>query len=266
MKKAISIALVAVVLTSAVFVGCKKDAPGLTKKPGVLSVGVEIGYPPFEYYDDNGKPAGFDVQMANAIGAKLGLKVVFVDTAWDGIFAGVIKGDYDCIISAVTITEARKGVHNFSKPYIGNAQALVLRKGSPVTARNPTELAGLGVAYQEETTSDIYMTGLANDGLQFTPYEYAKIFNCFDDLKLGRVDAIICDNTVAVDYIAPADSPFEIVWQGDADEYFAICFNKGNDALTEAIDKALDELFADGTMAKMSNDIFHMDLVSAARK
>jgi polar amino acid transport system substrate-binding protein len=121
------------------------------------------------------------------------------------------------------------------------------------------------VAYQAETTSDIYMARLADQGLKFTPYEYDKVMNCFDDLRLGRADAIICDSLVAVDYVAPADTPFEIVWQGPADEVFGICLKKGNGALTEALDKALDELFADGTMLKLSRETFKMDLVSAAR-
>jgi polar amino acid transport system substrate-binding protein len=246
--------------------GAKQQSGGLTLTEGVLAVGMEIGYPPMEYLDADGKtPIGFDVTMAKALAAKLGMTLKLIDTAWDGIFAGVSTDKYDCIISSVTVTEERKQAHNFTKPYIGNAQALVLLKGSSVKARSPEELGGLGVAYQAETTSDIYMAKLADQGLKFTPYEYDKVMNCFDELRLGRVDAIVCDSLVAVDYIAPADTPFEIVWQGPADEVFAICLKKGNDALTEALDKALDELFADGTMLKTSQETFKMDLVSAVR-
>jgi polar amino acid transport system substrate-binding protein len=267
LKRIIGLVLAGLVLAGGVFAGgSRQSSGGLTIKSGVLTIGMEIGYPPMEYLDESGTPVGFDIQMANAIAAKLGLKVELVDTAWDGIFAGVDTGKYDCIMSAVTITDERLVKHNFTKPYIGNAQALVLLKGSPITARSPEDLNGLGVAYQAETTSDIYMAQLQSQGLKFAPYEYDKVINCFDELKLGRVDAIICDSLVAFDYIAPADSPFELVWQGQADEKFGICLKKGNDALTAAIDKALDELFADGTMLKISQDVFKMDMVSAARK
>jgi polar amino acid transport system substrate-binding protein len=266
-KKLVFIALALLVVAHGMFAAGKEDAKGMTKKAGVLTVGMEIGYPPFEYFDADGKtPIGFDVQMANAVAAKLGLKVEIVDTAWDGIFAGVTKGDYDCIMSAVTITDERKAAHNFTKPYIGNAQAMVLLKGTTVRAKTPPDLGGLQVAYQEETTSDIYMTKLAEGGLKFTPREYAKVMNCFDDLQLKRVDAIVCDSLVAIDYVADPSSPFEIVWLGDADEYFGICLKKGNDALTAAIDKALDELFADGTILKISQNVFNTDMVSVARK
>jgi polar amino acid transport system substrate-binding protein len=254
-------------LTFGGLTGCAKKSGGLTIEKGVLTIGMEIGYPPMEYLDADGKtPIGFDVSMAKALAAKMNLECKFIDTAWDGIFAGVTTGKYDCIISSVTVTEERITAHNFTKPYIGNSQAMVLLKNSPVKARTPEELGGLGVAYQAETTSDIFMAGLAGQGLQFTPYEYDKVMNCFDELRLGRVDAIICDSLVAVDYIAPPGNPFEIVWQGPADEVFAVCLKKGNDALTAALDKALDELFADGTMLKISQETFKMDLVSSARR
>jgi polar amino acid transport system substrate-binding protein len=229
---------------------------------------MEIGYPPFEYYDVDGKtPIGFDVRMAKILGEKMGLKVQFIDTAWDGIFAGVTKGDYDCIMSAATITPERQLVHNFTKPYIGNTQAIVLPKGSSLKVSKPEDLSGLGVSYQAETTSDIFMRKYAEQGLVFTPYEYDKVMSCFDELKLGRVDIIVCDSTVALDYLANPDYNVEIRWQNaTADEFFGVCLKKGNDPLTAAMDEALDALFADGTMLKLSQEIFGMDLVSAARQ
>jgi polar amino acid transport system substrate-binding protein len=228
---------------------------------------MEISFPPFEYYGEDGKtPVGFDVQMAKALGQKLGLEVKFIDTAWDGIFAGVTKGDYDCIISGSTITDERLAAHNFSKPYIGTAQVIARFKGAPGTVNRPEDLAGLQVGYQEETTSDIFMAKHAEQGLKFTPREYPSVMNAFDEMKLGRIDAVVGDGPVVAFFVAPADSPFEVVWQGEADEYFGVCMKKGNDALTAAIDKALDELFADGTMVKISMDVFNADMVSNLRK
>jgi len=233
-------------LLCALFIGCAKSGNFPTIKKGVLSAGVEIGYPPMEYYGTNGELLGFDM-------------------AWDGIFAGVDTDKYDCIISSVTINPARQAVHNFSKPYIQNTLAIVLPKNSQLNVRSPQDLAGLGVAYQEETTSDDYMTKLADDGMKFTAYEYDKVMYCFEEMKLGRVDAIMTDLLVAYEYVSRADNPFKIVWQGGEEE-FGICIKKGNVAITQAINKALDELFNDGTMLLISNDIFGMDLVSAVRK
>ncbi|MDR1256164.1 MAG: ABC transporter substrate-binding protein, partial [Spirochaetaceae bacterium] len=120
-RKMAGVLLAASVLALAVFAGCtKKESGGLTIKPGTLMVGMEIGYPPLEYYAEDGvTPAGFDVEMGKALAAKLGLQAEFVDTAWDGIFAGVQTGKYDCIMSSVTITPERLDTLNFTRPYIG---------------------------------------------------------------------------------------------------------------------------------------------------
>jgi polar amino acid transport system substrate-binding protein len=254
-------------LVCALTAGCAKKQQGLTITPGVLTVGMEIGYPPFEYYGEDGKtPTGFDVLLAQALTKKMGLQVKFIDTAWDGIFAGVTRGDYDCIISASTITEERLAAHNFSKPYIGNAQCVATLKSSTRVVSSPMDLGGLQVAYQDETTSDIFMSRFAGEGLRYTPREYASVMNCFDDLALGRVDVVVCDSLVAIDYTSQEDSAYQIVWLGEADDFFGVCFKKGNDALTQAVDKALDELFADGTMLAISQAVFKTDMVSIARK
>lgn len=270
MKKImITAALAAAAAAGLVLSGCSKKAGtagGLTLEKGVLKVGMEIGYPPFEYFDTDGKtPAGFDVQLGKEISKRLGLEMQIVDTAWDGIFAGIDTDKYDCIMSAVTITGERKEKYDFSRPYIGNGQSMVLTKNSKVTAKTPEELGGLKVAYQAETTSDIYMTKLADNGLKFEAEEYDKVLNCFDDLKLGRVDAVVADSLVSVDYVNKPDSPFVMAWKADPTEFFGVCLKKGNTKLAEAVNKALTDMYADGTLVKMSEDIFGSDMVSGAK-
>ena len=185
---------------------------GCGSKKETLKVGMEIGYPPFEYFDMDGTtPIGVDVELANALGEKLGMEVELIDTAWDGIFAGLKKGDYDCIISAVTITPERLLEFDFSNPYIQNAQCIVSLKDSDIKVTDPSECAGLRIGYQEETTSDIYLTEYIDEnGIDVTTYEYAKVMDCYTELELGRIDAIICDSTVAFCYVNDADSKFEM--------------------------------------------------------
>jgi polar amino acid transport system substrate-binding protein len=269
--------VIPVVLLAAavVFTGCSKQKAGadgakaasLTLTPGVLTVGMEIGYPPMEYYLEDGKTlAGFDVQMLDAIAAKMGLQVKILDTAWDGIFAGLGSNRYDIVISGATITDERKQMMNFCHPYVANALSMCLLKGSTVKARSVDELNGERVAYQAETTSDITMQKVAARGIKFVPFAYDKILNCFDDLKAGRVDAVMADGAVAADYIKGPNALFEVVWVSDDVEYLGIGVKKDNDVLTEAINKVLDELYADGTMLKISMDVFGMDMVSGAWK
>jgi len=246
--------------------GCVKESGGLTIKNGVLMVGIEIGYPPMEYMADDGiTPAGFTVKLAKAIAGKMELDVQFIDTAWDGIFAAVNTGRFDCIISSVTVTPERLQIFNFSKPYIKNTLVIVMPKNSRYTVNSPYDLSGLNVAYQAATTSEYFMRQLEQEGLKCTLYGYDKVTYCFDDMRFGRIDAIMTDLVVGLDYSARTDL-FEIVWQGGEDE-FAICMKKGNDALTEEINKALDQLFEDGTMLRISQETFNgLDLVSAVRR
>ena len=267
MKK-LAIGIMILAMATSAFAGGKKDPGGLTIKPGVLMIGVEVGYPPMEYYGPDGKtPMGFDIEMAKAVASRMGLKVEFIDTAWDGIFPGVETNRYDAIISSVTVTPARTAAHNFSKPYIANTLAMVVLKNSLTTIRSPEECAGFDVSFQQGTTADYYMQRLAQEhGLKFNPRGYEKVMNCFDELKMGRVDVIITDLLVAYDYIALPNSPFEIVWTSHDPDLFGICIKKGNDNLTNEINLALEEMFADGTMNYLSQQIFGMDLVTAARQ
>ena len=103
-------AVIAVAAVSSLsFASGSKESSGPVIEEGKLKIGMEVGYPPFEYFGQDGKtPCGFDVELGNAIAEKLGLKAEFIDTAWDGIFAGIDTKKYDCIMSAVTITPERK--------------------------------------------------------------------------------------------------------------------------------------------------------------
>jgi len=254
--------LIAMIMTGG---ACNKDSGGLTLRTGVLAIGMEIGYPPMEYYASDGKtPVGFDVEMGRAIAGKLGLKPDFVDTSWDGIFDGVNASKYDCIISAVTINSSRLAAYNFSKPYLVNTLAMVILKGSRITARSPEECVNLAVAFQSDTTSETYMNELASEGLRYTARRYDKVMYCFDELRLGRVDAVITDLPVAAGYVSTANSPFEIVWVSPEPEEFGICLKKGNEDLTKALNKALDDLYAEGTLQRISQKYFEADLVSQA--
>jgi polar amino acid transport system substrate-binding protein len=169
-------------------------------------------------------------------------------------------------MSSITITPERLIAHNFSKPYIGSAISIVSLKNSSIKPCNPQELSGLGVAYQAETTSKFFIEELVESGLKYIPFEYDKMTRCFDELLLNRVDVIVTDSVAALEYTKKQNSQFEITWLGEPYQFFGICIKKGNDALTEAINKALDELFAEGTMLKFSMNNLNVDMISSVRQ
>ncbi|QTQ15535.1 substrate-binding periplasmic protein [Treponema parvum] len=246
------------------FASCaKKSETSMVLKSGELQIGVNVAYPPFEYYGEDGKTAmGFDIDLGNAVAKKLGLKAKFIDVAWEGIFAGLNTNKYDCIISGVTITPERLEAFEFSKPYVGNGQSIIIRKDSDLKISAPEDLTGLTVGYLTESTSDIFMTAKAEAGLKFTAAEYDDAMNSFADLKNGRCDAVVSDSLVAVDYVSKPNNPYKIAWQGKAEEFLGIAMKKGNKELAAAVDKALLQLRADGTLKKLSEKNFGSDIVS----
>ncbi len=214
---------------------------------GVLNVGCEVGYPPFEDFADDGKtPVGFDIDIITAVADKLGLEVNIINTAWDGIFAG-IGVNYDVACSAVTITPERQETMIFSDPYINNYQAVVLMADDDKQISSFNDLNGMSIALQKETTSDILMSDYKSTGtidVQIVANE--KITSCFTQLQNGEVDAVVVDSTVADGYINSSDD-FKIAYKDEAEaEQFGIAIGKENTGLQTAINQALKELEEEG--------------------
>lgn len=234
-----------------------------TLKDGVLMVGMEIGYPPMEYFDTDGStPIGFDVEVAKAVADYLGLELELVDTAWDGIFAGVKTEKYDCIISSVSITEGRLKEFNITKPYVSNHTVLIVPNESEIDSLEA--LNGHSTAVQAETTSDDYMKEHSAE-LGVELFQYDKVMNCFDDLKAGRTDSVFTDSVVASYYLGDDAASYKTVWENEELEPIGICLKKGNDALTEKIEEALDAIYADKTLGELAVKHFGADLTAGLR-
>ncbi len=224
------------------------DISGVTlMSDGVLTVGAEVGYPPFEDFADDGTtPIGYDVDIITAVADKLGLEVNIINTAWDGIFAG-IGVNYDVACSAITITPERQETMLFSTPYINNYQSVVLRADDDTEITSFNDLDGMSIAVQKETTSDILMSDYKSTGtidVQIVANE--KITSCFTQLQNGEVDAVVVDSTVADGYVNNNDT-VKIVFKDTAEpEQFGIAISMDNEALQTAINAALAELEAEG--------------------
>ena len=226
-----------------------------TLKEGTLMVGLEIGYPPMEYFDEDGATAiGFDVEVATALAEELGLELELVDTAWDGIFAGVETDKYDCIISSVSYTDERNEKYLLSSPYVANAPVIVVPNDSEIA--DIMDLAGNSVAVQMETTADYLIQDYVADGLDVDLRQYEKVINAFDEIKAGRVDAVCTDSVVASYYLGDDASNYKTVWQSDEKEPIVICMKKGNEDLAEKINEGMAALFENGTMADLAVKYF----------
>lgn len=240
-----------------------EDAAYTTIEEGVLTVGTEIGYPPMEYFDEDGAtPIGFDMELAQALADQMGLELKLVDTAWDGIFAGVATDKYDVILSSVSWTEGRNEEYLLSKTYVANAPVIVVPNESDVA--DIMDLAGKSVAVQMETTADyLVQRYIADQGLDTDLRQYEKVINAFDELKTGRVDAVCTDSVVAAFYLGDEASNYKTVWEADEKEPICMCFKKGNDDLKDAMEAALDAIKADGKLGEIATKYFGSDITAA---
>ena len=226
-----------------------------TIKEGVLMVGTEIGYPPMEYFDvDGATPIGFDMELAQALADDMGLKLEIVDTAWDGIFAGVATDKYDVILSCVSWTEGRNEEYNLSKTYVANAPVIVVPNDSDIA--DIADLSGKSVAVQMETTADYLIQEQVAGGLDTDLRQYEKVINAFDEIKAGRVDAVCTDSVVAAYYLGDEAANYKTVWQSADKEPICMCLKKGNDSLQAALEASLDSLKGNGKLGEIAVKYF----------
>lgn len=263
MKKIVMLCLVGLMLTM-VLVACGSSAESAPDEEvgvssidmsavelmndGQLTVGVEIGYPPFEDFAEDGvTPVGYDIDFGYALAEKLGLELVHINTAWDGIFQGIDQ-NYDVVISAVTITDERKETMSFSSPYINNYQAVVVPMDYEGEISGFNDLDGMSIAVQKETTSDVLMSDYIDTGsITATVSANEKITTCFTQLGNGEVDVVVVDSTVAIGYVASNPDKFKIALVDDSEpEQFGVAMGLENAELKAAIDEAIAQLEEEG--------------------
>lgn len=248
------------VITVMLLVAFTLSACGGATGTKVLKVGVDDSYPPMEFKDDKNATVGFDVDLATAIAEKMGMKVEFVSTAWDGIFQALNTDKFDTIISSVSITDERLKNFALTKPYVANAQVIIV-KPSDNSIKEAKDLAGKNVGCQVNTTAN----DSANEFLKTTKFNlktYDQVIQPFADLKAGRVDAVIVDEVVARYYVKQDPANFKVSSGKLTNEPIGICFKKSNTAMRDQVDKIIADFQKDGTLKKISEKWFGSDLTS----
>ncbi|MGB9750454.1 MAG: transporter substrate-binding domain-containing protein [Caldisericia bacterium] len=211
------------------------------QKRGYLLVGSDVTYPPFEYME-NGKPVGFDVDLINLVAKEMGLeRAEIMDTAWDGIFAALKTEKFDIIISSVTITEDRKLEMLFSDPYYNSGQIIAVRKDdNRINSEN--DLKGMVVGVQINTTGDFAAQEIP--GIKEIK-RYDDIQQAFQDLEIGRIDAILNDLPVNA-YFASTRKNVKLVGNLLTVEQYGIAARLVDTDLINLINNALRSLKESG--------------------
>ena len=226
------------------------------KKDGVITVGTEGTYRPFTYHENgSGDLTGYDVEVMKAVADKLGVKVKFEETQWDAIFAGLNAGRFDAIANQVSITPEREQQYVFSEPY-------TVSTGAVVTTKDNDDITSFGDLKGKTTAQS-----LTSNWYDLAKKAGANVQNvegwaqAVALLKQGRVDATVNDTLTFLDWQkTEGDDSLKIAATTDDQSRSAVTFRKGSSSLADAVDKALDELRQDGTLAKISEKYFGEDV------
>ena len=212
-----------------------------TVEAGKLTMATNATFPPYEMTTDSGEFEGIDIDTAKAIADKLGLELQIDDMDFDAALLSVQQGKADIAMAGVTVTDERKAVMDFSDSYATGIQSIIVPEGSDITS--PDDLAGKKIGTQRGTTGYIYCSDDFGDE---NVVAYDDGLTAVQALNNGQVDAVVIDNAPAKEFIA-ANPGLVILETSYAEEDYAIGLAKGS-SLEDAINSALEELKADGTL------------------
>lgn len=262
-------ALVLVLAASAMLAGCAAsgkpaesteaagDQLARIQAKGEIIVAMEGTWAPWTYHDESDQLVGYDVEVARAVAEKLGVTASFVEGEWDGLLAGLDAGRYDIMVNGVGITAERQEKYNFSTPYAYNKTAVIVR-GDYDEIHSMEDLKGKSTA---NTISSTYATQAEAYGATVTGVD--DLNQTIELLLAGRIDATLNTEVVFEDYKkAHPDVDIKIAAYSDEVENIAIPVRKDGDSATllAAINQALAELDADGTLAALSSKYFGKDI------
>ena len=227
-----------------------------------IVVGLDDNYPPMGFKDDSGEITGFDIDVAKEAAKRLGRDVEFKAIDWDSKEAELKSGRVDVLWHGLDITEKRKENMLFSDPYMDNRQVVFVRKGDDKGIKSEADLKGKVIGTQSGGTTEEYFD--KNTDLKKSMKElkkYQDYISAFMDLENGRIDAVVSDEITGRYYMSKHGDKIDglDVVIGPVSQ-FGIGFRKDDTALKDEIQKVLDEMVKDGTMAKISEKWFGKDI------
>ena len=238
-------------------------ALALSAQAADLKVAIDPTYEPFTYKTADGKPTGFDVDIANAICAEIKRKCVFVEQVWDSMIPGLQARKYDVVVSSLSITEERKRVIDFSDRYYKTPSAIVVKKGTAYA--NPASLKGKRIGVLKGSTQEKWAMGeLKPAGVTVVPYEAQD--QVYLDINAGRLDGTVADKVEVhggflrkpegKDYGYVGPDQYETKYYGDG---IGIGMRKGQKDLKDQINQAIKTIRSNGTYNTIAKKYFDFD-------
>lgn len=274
MKKLLSLLLASTMLLGVVGCGSSTDstsdsgeatteaveASDPSSDGDTIIVGLDDQFPPMGFRDENNEIVGFDIDLAKAAAEKMGVAVEFQPIDWNSKELEIESGKIDLIWNGFSIDEERLETFEFTEPYLDNRQIVIVPEGSDIQVK--ADLEGKNVGIQEGSSAVAAVEADEVHNLFASMPTYATNVLAFEDLKTGRIDAVVADEIVARYYIAEnPDANLVALDESFGSEQYGIAAKKGNTELIANLQTALDELNADGTAAEISTKWFGEDIV-----
>ena len=213
-----------------------------TVEPGKLIMSTNAAFPPYEMTTDSGEFEGIDIETAQAIADKLGLELQIDDMDFDAALLAVQQGKSDMVMAGVTVTDERQNVMDFTDSYATGIQSIIVKEDSDIASVD--DLAGKKIGTQRGTTGYLYCSDDFGDE---NVVAYDDGLTAVQMLNNGQVDCVVIDNAPAKEFMA-ANPGLKLLDTAYVEEDYAIGVGKGNTELKDAINTALEELKADGTL------------------
>ena len=265
-KKWLAASLACVLGLSFLLAGCGggqtqgDDSWKKVEDKGLLIVGLDVNFPPMGFMDENNSIVGFDVDMAMAVGKKLGVTVQLNPINWKAKEMELDAGKVDLLWNGYTINEERKEKVLFSDPYLTNRQVIVVKEESAITKK--AELAGIQVGVQNGSTAvDAIEADPLYPEMEGNLMMYDDNNTAMLDLESERISAVVVDEVVANYYLSKHEGKYRILDENFGDEQYGVGFRKADQALRDKVQEAINELKADGTAAQISEKWFGADVV-----
>ena len=281
MKKRLALMMALTVTAASLLAGCGGSSDGSSdegsdsqdtstaefaeKAEGdTFTVGFDQDFPPMGFVGEDGEYTGFDLELAQAVCDKMGWEFVPEPIAWDAKDAMLESGAIDCIWNGFTIN-GREDDYTWSDPYLDNSQVFVVRADSGIESAE--DLAGKTVDVQTDSSAQAALEDNQELSSTFGNLQVIADYNTgFMELESGVVDAVAMDIVVASYQIESRDADFVILDDVISTEEYGVGFAKGNEAVRDQVQTALEELAADGTMAEISTKWFGEDITTIGKE
>ncbi|WP_042454482.1 amino acid ABC transporter substrate-binding protein [Neobacillus dielmonensis] len=250
----------AIAAVFSILTACSSNTSGAKAKDDqTLVIGIDDAFAPMGFRDENNKIVGFDIDLAKAAAKKMGMTAKIQPIEWKTKESELSSGRIDLIWNGYTITDERKKKVLFTKPYLKNAQVVVTKKDSDVTKLADLEGKVVGLQAQSSAADALNANPIKSKVKEVT--EFGDNVMALNDLKSGRLDAVVIDEVVIDYYMTKQKDTFKVLDESLAPEEYGVGVKKGNEELLNKLQKALDEMNEDGTAADISNKWFGEDKV-----